>query len=191
MRWATCRPLAGGCDRPAARRAVGVCRDERCGTSPWQTAARRRSGKRFPTSILPTGKATYRGLLDRARQANPALKIVLCTPFAAPCGKIVEGALGEYYPLRQRILAQCCDRGANRSRLRRDARALFHRLYRRSGNAAAERRCDLLGVGRHPPHACRSATDGRLLDRRRGPERCYGMTKSEPSKARFCLARGQ
>ncbi len=41
---------------------------------------------------------TYRSLLDKAREANPALKIVLCTPFAAPCGKIVEGALGAYYP---------------------------------------------------------------------------------------------
>lgn len=52
---------------------------------------------------------TYRSLLDKAREANPALKIVLCTPFAAPCGKIVEGALGAYYPLRQRMLARCCE----------------------------------------------------------------------------------
>ena len=64
--------------------------------------------KTVPDFDFADWERTYRGLLDRARQANPALKIVLCTPFAAPCGKIVEGALGEYYPLRQRILAQCC-----------------------------------------------------------------------------------
>ena len=64
--------------------------------------------KTVPDFDFADWESTYRGLLDQARQANPALKIVLCTPFAAPCGKIVEGALGEYYPLRQRILAQCC-----------------------------------------------------------------------------------
>ena len=64
--------------------------------------------KTVPDFDFADWERTYRGLLDQARQANPALKIVLCTPFAAPCGKIVEGALGEYYPLRQRILAQCC-----------------------------------------------------------------------------------
>ncbi|WP_317190760.1 SGNH/GDSL hydrolase family protein [Alistipes timonensis] len=51
---------------------------------------------------------TYRRLLDEARRANPDLKILLCTPFAAPSGAVVEGIQGEYYPLRQQLLAQCC-----------------------------------------------------------------------------------
>ena len=51
---------------------------------------------------------TYRRLLDEARQTNPDLKILLCTPFAAPVGAITEGLQGEYYPLRQQLLARCC-----------------------------------------------------------------------------------
>lgn len=51
---------------------------------------------------------TYRRLLDEARRANPDLKILLCTPFAAPVGEIAEGLWGEYYPLRQQLLARCC-----------------------------------------------------------------------------------
>lgn len=51
---------------------------------------------------------TYRRLLDEARRANPDLKILLCTPFAAPVGAITEGLQGEYYPLRQQLLARCC-----------------------------------------------------------------------------------
>lgn len=128
---------------------------------------------------------TYRSLLDKAREANPALKIVLCTPFAAPCGKIVEGALGAYYPLRQRMLARCCEAvERDRRRLRRDARSVPP-AHRRTGVPAAERRCYLLGVGRHPPHACRPAPDGRLLDRDRGPQRRDGIEKGLSNKSDF------
>uniref|UniRef100_UPI003977D094 SGNH/GDSL hydrolase family protein n=1 Tax=Alistipes sp. D31t1_170403_E11 TaxID=2787128 RepID=UPI003977D094 len=71
---------------------------------------------------------TYRRLLDEARQANPALRIVLCTPFAAPCGKIVEGELGAYYPLRQQMLAQCCAIVAEIARDYGATLVPFHRL---------------------------------------------------------------
>lgn len=63
---------------------------------------------RVPDFDFAAWEKEYRRLLDDARQANPALKIVLCTPFAAPAGPIVEGGEGDYYPLRQQLLARCC-----------------------------------------------------------------------------------
>ena len=41
---------------------------------------------------------TYRRLLDEARRANPDLKILLCTPFAAPSGRSSRGCRANTIP---------------------------------------------------------------------------------------------
>lgn len=51
-------------------------------------------------------EAMYRSLLDAARCSNPELKIVLCTPFAVRSGAL---ATEELFPLREELLAQCCE----------------------------------------------------------------------------------
>lgn len=51
-------------------------------------------------------EATYRSLLDEARRSNPELKIVLCTPFAVRSGAL---ATEELFPLRELLLARCCE----------------------------------------------------------------------------------
>lgn len=48
----------------------------------------------------------YRKLLDRTLGANPDTKLVLCTPFVAPTGRLKASA---DYPLRETRLAKCVE----------------------------------------------------------------------------------
>lgn len=58
---------------------------------------------RMPAFDFKAWEASYRGLLDASRKANPALKIVLCTPFATKSGPLKEDP---YYDLRQTLLTE-------------------------------------------------------------------------------------
>lgn len=49
-------------------------------------------------------EATYRSLLDRLIGNNPNIKFVLCTPFAAPTGRLKNS---ENYSIRAERLQQC------------------------------------------------------------------------------------
>ncbi|MEG2060430.1 MAG: SGNH/GDSL hydrolase family protein [Alistipes sp.] len=51
-------------------------------------------------------EATYRQLLDQARQANPRLQIVLCTPFAVRAGALKTE---KFYSLREQLLVRCAE----------------------------------------------------------------------------------
>lgn len=49
---------------------------------------------------------TYRSLLDRTRQANPDIKLMLCTPFVAPTGKMSTSSA---YSRTDSVIRECAD----------------------------------------------------------------------------------
>lgn len=73
-------------------------------------------------------EAAYRTLIDAARGANPAVKVVLCSPFVAASGKVGQAA---DFALRQETIAQL---GRIVARICVDYNATFvdfHALYAR------------------------------------------------------------
>lgn len=71
-------------------------------------------------------ESSYRSLLDQSLMANPKLRLVLCTPFVAPVGKIGQR---KDYALRERLIAEMAERIRQMAKDYKATLVDFHALF--------------------------------------------------------------
>ena len=107
----------------------------------------------------------YRELLDRTRQENPNLKIVLASPFVAPTGNMSENKdFGEY----DKIVERC---SAIVEKIARDYKAVYLPLptdVQRPLAARSHIAKHLLDLGRRSSDGGGTPTHGRSVDQAGG-----------------------
>ena len=107
-------------------------------------------------------KARYKALLERVRERNPSVKLVLCTPFVAKVGKVGDSA--DYARREEAVahLASIIRELAEECHCRAFRHAVFQAREKGSGHLP-------LDLGRHSSHSGRPLQDGGTLAEESAP----------------------